>query len=91
MPAPNRHPQGSTPSPPGPIPSLLAAILVIVLLATLFVIVLPVALILVGALAVMVIAVKAKSAFDSMGAERKSKRVPRHDREGRRNVRVINR
>lgn len=91
MPARNRHSQRTTSSQPGPIASLLAAILVVVILATLFVVLLPVALVLVGALVILVIAVKAKSAFDSMGAEKKSKRVPRHDREGRRNVRVINR
>ncbi|MCB9838512.1 MAG: hypothetical protein H6813_04170 [Phycisphaeraceae bacterium] len=74
-----------------PIAQLLAAILVVVVLVTFFVLLLPVALALVGVLALLVIGAQIKIAIDRKLTARRDKHVPRRDREGRRNVRVINR
>ena len=76
----------------GPITSLFAALIMVVLLVTLFVVLLPVALVLVGLVVLLILWVKIKAAFEARRAEGgKPKRVPRHDREGRRNVRVVKR
>ena len=81
------HPHTVARGRPGPIATVLGAIIMVVLLVTLFVFVLPLALILIASLILIGLVIRAKKALDNLGR----KRVPRHDRDGRRNVRVVDR
>ncbi len=69
---------------PKPVPALLGALFMVVLLVTLFVFVLPLALLLLAAAILIGLFIRAKKAIDNLGQSRR-------DREGRKNVRIINR
>ncbi len=78
------HPHRLTPGNPRPVPALLGALIMVVLLVTLFVFVLPLALLLIAAAILIGLFIRAKKALDNLGQSRR-------DREGRKNVRIINR
>jgi len=76
----------------GPITSIFAALIMVVVIVALFVVLLPVAIVLTAAVALLILWVKIKARIEARrAASGKPKRVPRHDREGRRNVRVVKR